>query len=528
MHRVSWFGILIVAIMAVQLFYSVLSSETAGAQSWLDLSLNPRGDLLRVALPKGTPPQDAQGRLKQWIIEQGGTEPTVSQDQGRLVVHTRWAEYQGGDATIRLDLTHLADYDRALSGVRLSVPRFTQARSLNLDGAMVSRTQTLLGAEFRIIPTPSAEKSVAQLSMSVPWYPVWLLLWMTLFAAGMSYVVSAIIRIRLVSLGESVHYLGQFVPGLFVAFLLLSGYIPYLVYKLGLGLGFLLPILLSGLVILAGATSVLKGRLNEVRFQFASLLALQVLPMIAFLFLRVGLLASLDTGAGTWLNNSVVDWLLDPVLLFLLMLLIGELSPRLLGAHRPTDPVLEQWLPLPKPVNPHRLWIVSVGPQGIANAMTVGWIPSMSNILVTDRLIQELTVAETRAVIAHEAGHVEKAHLFKLASWFFVVYYLVRVANGQVGRLLPGLRPEYLTILTSLCSAGVFLLTSRWMARRFEFEADSRAAHALGPGVDALWGALDKLQIVNGSRVNFLTRLFGTHPPVSVRKEAIRKGGVNP
>jgi Zn-dependent protease with chaperone function len=58
----------------------------------------------------------------------------------------------------------------------------------------------------------------------------------------------------------------------------------------------------------------------------------------------------------------------------------------------------------------------------IANAMVTGVLPWNRYIVVTDRLLQELTPDEVEAVFGHEVGHVKHHHL-----WCYIVFILASV-----------------------------------------------------------------------------------------------------
>jgi STE24 endopeptidase len=59
--------------------------------------------------------------------------------------------------------------------------------------------------------------------------------------------------------------------------------------------------------------------------------------------------------------------------------------------------------------------------NGVMNAMVVGVVPQLRYILLSDRLLNEMTPEEVEAVFGHEAGHVKHRHM---------IYYLLFLVAG--------------------------------------------------------------------------------------------------
>lgn len=69
---------------------------------------------------------------------------------------------------------------------------------------------------------------------------------------------------------------------------------------------------------------------------------------------------------------------------------------------------------------------------GVANAMVAGLLPWIRYVLLTDRLLEELTPDELEAVFGHEIGHVKHRHMFYYMA--FLVLSLFAVGGlWQVG-----------------------------------------------------------------------------------------------
>src|SRR5262249_51825944 len=58
--------------------------------------------------------------------------------------------------------------------------------------------------------------------------------------------------------------------------------------------------------------------------------------------------------------------------------------------------------------------------RGVANAMVAGVLPWPRYVLVTDRLVSDLSPEELDAVFGHEAGHVKHHHMPYYASFMIV------------------------------------------------------------------------------------------------------------
>lgn len=77
--------------------------------------------------------------------------------------------------------------------------------------------------------------------------------------------------------------------------------------------------------------------------------------------------------------------------------------------------------------------------RGMANAMVVGLLPRLRYVLLSDRLVQEMTDDEIEAVFGHEVGHVKHAHM---------AYYLAFMVGslavlGRATQLLADAVPQW-------------------------------------------------------------------------------------
>src|SRR5204863_6652750 len=63
----------------------------------------------------------------------------------------------------------------------------------------------------------------------------------------------------------------------------------------------------------------------------------------------------------------------------------------------------------------------------VANAMVTGFIPWVRYVILTDRLIDELTPDEIEAVFGHEVGHIKHHHLIFYLAFFLTSFILLGV-----------------------------------------------------------------------------------------------------
>ncbi len=171
--------------------------------------------------------------------------------------------------------------------------------------------------------------------------------------------------------------------------------------------------------------------------------------------------------------------------------------------------------------------------SGHSNAFFTGF-GRFRKIVLFDTLIEQLTIAELEAVLAHEIGHYKKRHIPKQLVWsavtsllgFFVLAQLIEYppffqAFGFAA-VAPG--PGFL-VFSLLLGAVTFWtspLTSSW-SRRFEYEADAFAAEAVGTA-EPLVGALRKLSEENLSNLTphpLYSAFFYSHPTLLERESAL-------
>jgi len=168
------------------------------------------------------------------------------------------------------------------------------------------------------------------------------------------------------------------------------------------------------------------------------------------------------------------------------------------------------------------------------NAYFIGF-GRTKRIVLFDTLVRSSTVAEIRAIVAHELGHFRHRHVLYGLLRSVLVLFVVLAAFGWLTRqpwLLPamGLRhadPALSLVACVLCwslfgppSAAI----GNWISRRHEFQADEFARTQTG--ADPMVSALVRLSRENASTLtpDPLYALYHySHPPVPLRVARLRQ-----
>ncbi len=138
----------------------------------------------------------------------------------------------------------------------------------------------------------------------------------------------------------------------------------------------------------------------------------------------------------------------------------------------------------------------------IVNAMLTGPLPWLRYVVVTDKLIAELTPEEIEAVFGHEVGHVKHHHLlfyfaFLLASLTAVagVWNALMRAWPELSAWLDSYQP--LAMLPLLGLLGVYIVVVfGYLSRRCERQADIFGSRTVS--VPVFVEALEKVARLNG------------------------------
>ena len=169
-----------------------------------------------------------------------------------------------------------------------------------------------------------------------------------------------------------------------------------------------------------------------------------------------------------------------------------------------------------------------------SNAFFTGFGRSR-RIVLYDTLIEQHTVPELLAVVAHEMGHYRKKHILQAILRSIVTtgvtFYLLSLFIGNRG-LFDAFGMAHVSVYASLVFFGflyapigvVLSALEHAISRRQEFEADAYAADSTG-NAEAMVVALKKLSVDNLSNLTphpLKVFLDYSHPPVLRRIGALR------
>jgi Zn-dependent protease with chaperone function len=161
---------------------------------------------------------------------------------------------------------------------------------------------------------------------------------------------------------------------------------------------------------------------------------------------------------------------------------------------------------------------------GIVNAMLVGVLPMLRYVVLTDRLIAEMTPDEVEAVFGHEVGHVKHRHLLcYLLFWVMSVQVLGMLWSLAEPGLVGLIQRRDLAMLSFGVEVVAYIfLVFGFLSRRCERQADiygcravsctrqdcreHTAETALAPGgtglcptgIHTFVSALEKVALLNG------------------------------
>jgi len=172
-----------------------------------------------------------------------------------------------------------------------------------------------------------------------------------------------------------------------------------------------------------------------------------------------------------------------------------------------------------------------------ANAFFTGF-GKYRRIVFFDTLINEVSVKELVAILAHEMGHFKKKHIMKMMAASalqtgVMLYILSFFIKSEP--LFAAFGMEHLSIYASLVFFGflyapistVLSIFFNMISRRHEYEADAFAAATTG-GNDSLISGLKKLSASNLSNLTphpLHVFLHYSHPPVLQRIKALQALG---
>jgi STE24 endopeptidase len=138
--------------------------------------------------------------------------------------------------------------------------------------------------------------------------------------------------------------------------------------------------------------------------------------------------------------------------------------------------------------------------------MVVGVVPFLRYVVLTDRLMEELTQDELEAVFGHEIGHVKHHHMpyyltFLLASIAVLGLALVPW-QGELDSFLSLQNLNHLVLLPAVVGLGLYLfLVFGYLSRRCERQADIYGCRAVSCGDALCAGHSEEQPLPEQSRV---------------------------
>lgn len=449
---------------------------------------------------------------------------TLAQDGSTVILRTRLSNASQREVAIPvgqyMDVIQTVITDELTARVR--IPRLLSAETI-ADGARLTPSAIALGFEFS--PVPPGTQHV-RLAWPAQQRPLAALAGATLAAGLLGHLLARALSLRLRSTpaAEQRRHLYWYsgvaqLPGaILIAGTGVFSVVNYLVFLIGAVLALLIYLVVAALVTMAAwfPFRAFGNRSLSTRSAGGGLLV--VFPYLVYLAIRLMLTFIPITWPGAW--GSLAYMCLDVAVLIVSFLVTPPLIPSLLRLS-PCDSEKLQRALSALSVNPFKsayLW--RTGSSDVANAMVIGILPGASMLVVTEAAVQKLDEEEMIAILEHEAAHVRKAHLLKQVLIYLAFLTALNAIMGALG--------DAVSFVGSLSPAIVlvgYVPITRALGRRFELEADSAAASALGPGRKAwLARALEKLAAINGTMPVLFGTLLATHPPVTYRVGRIMGG----
>jgi len=181
--------------------------------------------------------------------------------------------------------------------------------------------------------------------------------------------------------------------------------------------------------------------------------------------------------------------------------------------------------------NVNSIKVIPAAGSNLANAFQSGLIGNNVKLFIFETMLdrRKFKGRELEAVIAHELAHVHKKHVLKtvfgylaIACWIMVLFVIVSLLLEAANL---GAARELLAVSAPYIAMAVAFLTTMWMMRRFEFEADSSAAE-IGYGEDLI-SALKRIDQHNltPSTISRFVLIFSSHADLDSRIKNLRAIG---
>jgi Zn-dependent protease with chaperone function len=173
--------------------------------------------------------------------------------------------------------------------------------------------------------------------------------------------------------------------------------------------------------------------------------------------------------------------------------------------------------------------VIPTAGSNLANAFQSGLIGNNVKIFIFETMLdrRKFNEKELEAVVAHELAHINKRHVLKtvfgylliasgVIALFVVVSLLLETANLGTAR-------EVLAISAPYTALAVAFISTMWMMRKFEFEADSAAAQ-MGYATELISALkkIDKHNLTPTTLSRFAT-IFSSHADLTSRIKNLRE-----
>nr|WP_298522645.1 protease HtpX [uncultured Halomonas sp.] len=194
---------------------------------------------------------------------------------------------------------------------------------------------------------------------------------------------------------------------------------------------------------------------------------------------------------------------------------------------------------------------VGIFPAQQSNAFATGWNKNDALVAVSAGLLNRMRPEETRAVLAHEIGHVANGDMVTLALIQGVLNTFVMFFARVVAQLLDsflrrddsggglGFMGYFAVVIVAEIVFGLIAsVIVAWFSRFREYRADAAGAKFAGSGAminalarlktesqmpDQMPDTLTAFAITTGQTRKIMEKLFASHPPLDERIRALKE-----
>jgi len=191
-----------------------------------------------------------------------------------------------------------------------------------------------------------------------------------------------------------------------------------------------------------------------------------VVPILAILLLA-DLVAQVPVGVMPWSEDVPTAAVLGLAMLVTVPVLVPVIAKRVWKT-RPMNDSSERWIvdlvaAAGMPGLDVRLWCTDMKS---ANAVVVGFFPGLRSLLLTDRLVREVSPEQLRLIILHEVAHLRRGHLWirmlsVLPGWLVAAALLRWFGTDST-----------MMLISNAVAIGGTLILLRLSAHLTEFDAD--------------------------------------------------------